>query len=365
MTADGRVRIEPSATAMVWHGVGLPHVPVLVPDVVLAAHDVLLRVELASVCGSDVHTVLGHRPGPSPSVLGHEYVGRVAAIGDGGASTQDGTPLRVGERVVGSIMARCGACDRCRRGTPQKCRRLVKYGHEAVTEAWTLNGGFASHVHVRAGTSIVAVDEEADARLLVPLSCGTATAWAALDRAAQVVGLDGRIVVIMGAGLIGLTAAAMAADRGARVVVSDPDPARRDLASGFGATLTTDPASLAGLLARQDDEAGVVLEASGSSRAVASALDVVGVGGVVVLVGSVFGSQPVPVVPQTVVRRLLTVRGVHNYAPSDLVGAAAYLSSRGDAYPFAGLVGETFGLSRLDDAIAAAPQVVLVGVVPD
>lgn len=359
------IDLDPPATAMVWHGSGLAHVPVRVPQVVLGPGEVLVRVDLATVCGSDVHTVLGHRAGPSPSVLGHEYVGRVVAVGDGGASTLDGTPLRGGERVVWSILARCGTCDRCRRGLSQKCRRLRKYGHEELTSSWTLNGGFASHVHLLAGTPIVRVDEDTDVRVLAPLSCGTATAWAALERAARVVDPEGRVVVVMGAGLIGLTAAAMARDRGARVVVSDPDPQRRAMAMRFGAAATSDPGSLPEALAVLDDEVAVVVEASGSPRAVASALEIAGVGGVIVLVGSVFTTPPVAVDPQAVVRRLLTVTGVHNYSPDDLLGASAYLDRRGAAYPFADLVGRVLPLSRLDDAIADAAQAVRIGVVPD
>ena len=70
-------------------------------------------------------------------------------------------------------------------GMPQKCRELRKYGHEKIAPRWELTGGFATHVHLRAGTAIVRVGEDLPASVLAPASCGTATAWAALARASR------------------------------------------------------------------------------------------------------------------------------------------------------------------------------------
>lgn len=97
-----------------------------------------------------------------------------------------------------------------------------------------------------------------------------------------------------------------------------------------------------------------VIEASGSRAAVSTALDAAGVGGVVVLVGSVFPTDPVGLDPEAVVRGLLTIRGVHNYTACHLADATDFLVRNLDAYPFAGLVGATFPLDRLDEAIETA-----------
>lgn len=366
------VNLTPSATAMVWMGPDRPHEVVAVPGARLAAGELLVRVELATICGSDVHTIEGRREAPTPLVLGHEYVGRVEHVGPGDISSADGTAVRVGDRIVWSIFANCGTCDRCRDGLTQKCRSLLKYGHERITPGWDLGGGFASHVHLRAGTAIVHVGERLPAEVLAPLSCGTATAAAALARANAVCDLDDATVLITGAGLIGLTASAMATDRGATVIVSDPDPARRSLAHRFGAVATVDPRDgtpgiRAALDAHRRADVNIVIEASGAGAAVAAGLDVVGVGGVVVLVGSVFPADPVPLDAEGIVRRLVSLCGVHNYAADDLVAAARFLLARYRAYPFAALVGETFPLTRLDDAVvvAATAEHVRIGVHPD
>lgn len=376
------VQLSPAATAMVWLGPGKPHEQTAFPGVPLGVGEVLVAIELATICGSDVHTVRGDRSAPAPSILGHEQVGRVVALGPTSVDATDGLPLSVGDRVVWSITVSCGECDRCARGLTQKCRSLAKYGHERIAPRWELTGGFASHAHLRAGTAIVRVSADVPAEVLAPVSCGTATAWAALEQAARAVDLEGAVVLISGAGLIGLTAAAMASDRGASVVVVDPDPARRALALRFGADETADPASgpaglraalvAAGRAAGRGSgrsfgtgtgkasgsvdvgEADVVIEASGSWRAVASGLDLVATGGVVVLVGSVSPSESVALDPERIVRGLITIRGVHNYTAPDLTAAVAFVTARSDEYPFAALVGATVSLARLDEGIALA-----------
>ncbi|WP_347976765.1 alcohol dehydrogenase catalytic domain-containing protein [Microbacterium sp. ProA8] len=369
VVASRDVRLTPPATAMVWLGPGRPHEAIAVPGVRLADGDVLVELELATVCGSDVHTVSGHRKAPTPLVLGHEYVGRVVAVLDE-VRGADGVAIGVGDRVVWSIMASCDRCDRCRRGLPQKCRELRKYGHERLVARWELSGGFATHVHLRAGTTIVRVGESIPAAVLAPAACATATAWAAVDRAGDIVDVDGATMLVTGAGLIGLTATAIASRAGARVIVADPDPARRTLARSFGAAAMIDPAE-AGALGRalrrlRARELDIAIEASGAAAAVSSALDEIGVGGVVVLVGSVSPSPAYALDPERTVRNLTTVRGVHNYDPADLAGAVAFLEEHAHRYPFAQLVGRPHPLSELDDALerAAAGADVRVAIDP-
>jgi len=351
---------------MLFTGVGEPHEPGVVERVRVRSGEVLVRIELATVCGSDVHTVLGHRIEPTPLVLGHEAVGHVVEVGAGGARYTDGEDVAVGERVVWSVAVHCGDCDRCARGLPQKCRSLRKYGHERLEPGWELAGGFASHVQLLAGTPLVRVSEDVPAEVLAPAGCGIATAWAAVTAAELAVALRSATVLITGGGLIGLAASAMASARGATVVLSDPDAGRRDLALRFGASETVDPAE--GAPAAQDPgrEFDAVIDASGAPAAIAAGLDALGVGGVAVWVGSVFPTAPVAVVPERVVRGLVTVTGVHNYTPADLEGAVGFLHAHWREFPFPELVGETLPLEALDRAIerAARRLEVRVGIVP-
>ncbi|HEV7812678.1 MAG TPA: zinc-binding dehydrogenase [Leifsonia sp.] len=374
-SAGRGVSVYPSATAMVWPGEGHPHEAVAVPGVRLSPGDALVEIELATVCGSDVHTVSGHRDANAPLVLGHEQVGRVVALGRGGAKSVDGHRVSLGERVVWSVAVPCGRCTRCRRGLPQKCLNLQKYGHERMRRGWELSGGFATHAHILDGTPIVVVPEDIPATVLAPASCATATVVAALEAASAITPLEGALVVVAGAGMLGLTASAMATEAGARVVVSEPDPVRRNAALTFGAVAVSDPRAasdsplgLAAALVRGGGRGAaptVALELSGATSAVRSLLGAVDVGGVLVLVGSVSPGPEFSVDPEQLVRRLLTIRGVHNYAPRHLEQAVQFLAETWMRYPFGAQVGESFPLASVDAALAAAaigahPRVALI-----
>lgn len=364
-TLTGRsvdVLLRPSPHAMVWSGVGQPHDQLAVPGVSLAPGDVLVEIELATVCGSDLHTVHGDRGAATPLVLGHEQIGRVVALGEN-ARTAAGLPVALGDRIIWTVTVSCGVCDRCRTGLTQKCRTLAKYGHDRVHRGWELSGGFATHVHVLAGSPIVIVDEALPAEVAAPASCATATVAAALAAASALVPVAGATVLVSGAGMLGLTACAMATDAGATVIVTDPDPERRRRALAFGAAAVADPlarpaspSSLAAVLGGVlvGGEISIALEMSGAPAAVRTAIDTVGIGGVVILVGSVSPGPSIALDPESIVRRLVTIRGVHNYTAVDLERAVAYLAGAWRRHPFAGLVGERFALHDLDAALAHA-----------
>ncbi|MBO9578478.1 MAG: alcohol dehydrogenase catalytic domain-containing protein, partial [Microbacteriaceae bacterium] len=217
---------------------------IAVTELVLREGEALVAVELATVCGSDLHTAAGHRKVAVPQVLGHEQVGRVVALGPGlPALAVDGSALAVGDRIVWAVTIGCGSCRMCLRGLSNKCEHLAKYGHEQTRRGWELNGGIATHVHLLARTAIVKVGEELPAEVLAPASCATATVAAVLAAAEQVQPIDGEVVVVSGCGMLGLTAVAMATEAGARVVALDPSPARRALAWDFGADAVAAPAA--------------------------------------------------------------------------------------------------------------------------
>ena len=347
------------AQAMVFDGPGrLRSARLPLPS--LAAGEVLVRVRMTTLCGSDLHTFEGRRSTPCPTILGHEILGDIESLPSGNPIRySDGIEARVGDRVIWPITVGCGECFFCLHELPQKCERLVKYGHQRITDEHSLSGGLATHCHLVRGAEIVRVPDGLSDRVACPASCATATVAAALRHAGG--GLEGACVLIQGAGMLGLTAAAYARRLGAEtVLVSDVDPKRLETARRFGATHTIEIANGcddSNRLARElTDGRGVdvALELSGASSAIEAGIELLRIGGRYLWVGAVFPAPPVGIGAETVVRKCLTIQGVHNYHPRDLTAALDFLHEAGGRHPFEELVGPTFSLGDAEQAFAAA-----------
>lgn len=320
--------------------------------------EALVRVQCCTICGSDLHTIGGARQEPTPSILGHEALGVIDSVGDPAPCDVTGKPLQPGDRTTWSAAISCGACDRCQSGLPQKCRTLAKYGHELAEGRQALSGGLAEFMLLRRGSSAVRIAPEAPAEVMCPVNCATATVAAALRTAGPTAG---RNVLILGAGMLGLTAAAMARSRGAATVaVCDVSARRLERALRFGADSQIEWSAEPEELRRRVHDAcptelfDIVLELSGSPDAVEAAFRMGDVGAHIVLAGSVMKSRPAAIDPENVVRRWLSVHGVHNYRAEDLQSAVAFLTQFGSAYPFAEMVEFSYPLAEVNAAIETA-----------
>lgn len=331
--------------AAIWRG-GDDVVVESVPVAPLQTGEVLVRVRLATVCGSDRHTVTGRRPQPCPSVLGHETVGEIIALGGDEIRAVDGRPLERGMRVIWSVTLPCGTCDRCVAGITAKCRTVRKAGHESFYSAWPLSGGYAEHVVLPRGMPVVVVADDIADALAAPAACATATVMAVMERALPVAG---RRVVVIGAGMLGLTALAAAADLDAAAVTAvDPSPERREIARYFGAGATVSSVS-------DVEQCDVLLEFSGQSAALQAGLRALDVSGVAVFAGSVAPDGEIAVDPESVVRRHLTLVGVHNYEPRHLLQALNFLQHSKDRFPLTNLVADPVPLDQVARLLLDAP----------
>lgn len=186
----------------------------------------IVAVAYCGICGTDLHaTREGPAMLPCNSVLGHEFVGEVAALG-GGLQTD----WQTGDRVCALPFLSCGRCAACLGGLPFECASLSCIGVNAP-------GGFAEYVATSECNTMKLPDQLStrDAALIEPLAVGL--------HAVRVGGLQaGQRVLITGAGPIGLAVALWARFMGARdVVVSEPAPDRRALALSMGATAVIQP----------------------------------------------------------------------------------------------------------------------------
>jgi len=329
--------------------------------------EIIVRVLGCTLCGSDLHSFDGRRTVPVPTVLGHEIVGEIVAFGPAAPEVDlTGASLKVGDRVTWGVVASCGDCFYCQRDLPQKCQRAVKYGHEPLRPGRELLGGLAEHCLLVPGTAIVKLPD-LPLSVVCPASCATATIAAAIKAAGQI---KQRRICVFGAGMLGLTACAMADHLGAsHVVCVEPNSYRRDLARKFGATDAVEAKDLAALTHAIGIAEGfdAVLELSGSPAAFDVAWPLIRTGGALVLAGSVFPAPPVPIALEQIVRRQLAIRGIHNYAPRHLQTAVEFLSTCHRDYPFAELVAEWVPLSDIETAFARAMDsgAIRIGVAPE
>jgi alcohol dehydrogenase len=319
--------------------------------------EVLVRVACCTLCRSDLHTHAGRRIEPTPAILGHEIVGRIEAFGpDAPGQDAAGLALSVGSRVSWAMVVGCGACFFCTEDLSQKCERPYKYGHERFSPDRPLGGGLADCVVLIPGTVLFRVPDEVPDRVAASANCAAATAAAMLRCGGSIAG---RSVLILGGGVLGVTACAMASSAGAQsVIVSDPIPACRERARCFGATHDL-PAEEAELTARVRDitrgrGADLVLELAGVAETVQAALALTRIGGKVVLAGTVAPLGNVVFDPESVVRRWLTICGVHNYHPRDLATALKFLTDSHAEFPWESLVVADYRLEQAEQAFARA-----------
>jgi threonine dehydrogenase-like Zn-dependent dehydrogenase len=335
---------------------------------------VVLEITRANVCGSDVHIYHYESPLLRHSVLGHEFVGRVHALGDGVTTDYAGEPVHVGDRVVAVYFLACRRCAGCLRGEFSLCRNSLRLWARRPEEPPHFYGGFATHYYVDPEQYFYKVPDTLSDETVAGANCGLAQMLFALDR----IGLhSGESIVIQGAGGLGLYAAAVARDRGARVFVVDGVPERLELARAFGAhdvvdmkehTTVTDRAKRVQELTGADG-ADVVLEVTGVAAAFPESVELVGIGGRIASVGNinVGPTHEVPLAPGLITRKNLTVRGFLRYDPWYLHMALEFLERVHEDYPFARLTDRDYSLAEIDEAIrrGAARQVARAGVVPN
>lgn len=258
---------------------------------------VVVSVEAAAICGSDLHFWDGDLPVGEGLPIGHEFVGRVVEAGPAVRT------ISRGDRVLVSSVAGCGRCDGCRRGDPVTCREGAQ-----VFGTGMLGGGQAEAVAVPAADfNCLPVPDGLSDEAALLLTDALPTGWIAARRGDIA---PGATVVVVGAGAIGQCAIRSAFVQGAaRVLAVDPVAGRREL-SAVGGAVGIDPAGGIGRQVRALTDArgaDVVIEAVGREQTMLSALRLARPGGTVSIVG-VPGLAPLPLPVMDALTRSLTIR---------------------------------------------------------
>jgi (R,R)-butanediol dehydrogenase/meso-butanediol dehydrogenase/diacetyl reductase len=280
------------------------------------AGQVVVRIRYTGICGTDVHGYQSPAFLP-PAVFGHEWTGTVTATG------ADVTTVAVGQRVVASVDPACGRCAYCVAGFAEQCE-LVFQEANGIDPAAPAHGAFATSVVVaerRVQPLLNALTDE-QAGLVEP----TAVTFHAVRRAAQRLGA---VVVVQGAGPIGLLTAQHARHAGARtVIVVEPNPARRDTATALGFTHVFEPGdAFRAHLADVTNGIGadVLYECTGVPGLFQPSAELVRRGGTLALLGYPMTTSEVSYGDWQ--SRQLTVIGSLAYTHDDFVGAMAAIAS--------------------------------------
>jgi putative phosphonate catabolism associated alcohol dehydrogenase len=319
-----------TARAAVFHASNQPFTLESFPIPTPREGETLVRITCATICGSDLHTHSGRRHSPAPSILGHEMVGHIEATTD--------PNFQPGDRVTWSMVWSCGHCPMCLKNLHSKCEHLFKFGHAPISPTSHFTGGFAEYCLLPAGTTLIKIPPTIPDPVASTANCATATVAATFRKAGNI---THQKVLILGAGMLGLTACAMARHLGAaEVAVIDNNPTRAALATRFGAT-TSEPF-----------KANVVFDFTGSPDAMEASLNFLATGATLILAGAVFPSRPIQIPAEQIVRQCLRIEGVHNYSPQDLAAAIDFLTQT--TYPFDTLIEGQFALHQINEAFAYA-----------
>ncbi|MBT4498048.1 MAG: alcohol dehydrogenase catalytic domain-containing protein [Gemmatimonadetes bacterium] len=338
------------ATALIFDGPGKPLRPAQIPlPAELASGSLLVEIELATLCGSDLHTISGQRTEPTPAILGHEAVGRIVAGSREGAD--------IGDRITWSIADSCGSCPACtEHHLPEKCHSLFKYGHASLEDGSGLNGCYASHILLRSGTHIVRIPDALRDAVVAPVNCALATAVNAVSHLPP----NCRTVLVQGAGLLGIYTCALLCERDVeRIFCLDVQETRLARVTAFGGIPLDGsperyPDSRSQIEAAAPHGVDAVVEMAGSAGLVPEGVRLLRPGGAYIFVGMVHPGTHLELTGEQIIRKCLTIRGVHNYSPLHLDGAVAFLEETAGRYPYESLVGPPFPLDELEQAVQAA-----------
>jgi alcohol dehydrogenase len=330
--------------------------PLTVGDLELAdpgPTELLVRIEAAGVCHSDLSVVDGTRPRPVPMLLGHEAAGVVEATGTAVAD------VAVGERVVLTFLPRCGECAACATDGRLPCERgSASNGAGELLAGGTRLSRDGRPVAHHLGASAFATHAVVDRRSVVPVGSDVPPQVAALLGCAVLTGggavrnvvrsEPGEPILVVGLGGVGLAAVLVALALGHPVIGVDAVPDKLELARALGAVDVASPDALDGRTAR------VVIEAAGSARAFETAFAATAPGGTTVTVGLPSPAARASVAPLTLTTEARTVVGSYlgSSVPERDVPVYADLWRSG-RLPVERLVSAELRLPRLNEAMDA------------
>lgn len=323
----------------------------------------LVRIEAATICGSDVHLWDGSLAGSQaidlPVIPGHEMIGRIVAFGEEAELDSYGVPLAAGDRIL-FTHAVCGHCYYCQ--TPNLstlCTNRKAYMMSNCSRPPYLVGGFAEYAYVFPMAGRIRVPDTVDTAVASASSCALRTVMHSFERLGKVE--PWHTVVVQGAGPLGLFATAVANHSGAQKVITLGAPDERlAIARRFGATdvvsvaenSTPDKRIEAVRDLTGGDGGDIVFEFSGARSAFAEGIEMCRYGARYVVTGQIDKpGQEVTVRPGMITRRQLSVLGTWSGDISHCWQALSFVENTQDKYDFAAMLTNRYGLDEVTVAL--------------
>jgi threonine dehydrogenase-like Zn-dependent dehydrogenase len=343
------VLVEPGSPVEVWEG-AIPRA---------SGGDVVVAVEMAGVCGTDYHYMMGEVDLPGPMVLGHEGIGRVAELGPEVSTDYGGEPVEPGDLVYWVPLHPCHRCHACTvledtSMCPSLSRGRFRDAHDPPSATYT------EYARLPAGMAFFRIPPGTPPEAVIAFGCAMPTMLHAMERLG---GLDyGQTVVVQGSGPVGLAAVLLArlAGAGDIIVIGGPPP-RLEMATRLGATATVDLATTPDTEARvaqiteatRGRGADVVIEAAGKLPAFSEGMRLVAKRGRYLIVGLWSAPGTVPLAPRMVNNANLRIIGSALSRPRHLYQAIAVARSCHERFPLTEVVSHRFALEDSQQALEA------------
>lgn len=297
-----------------------PLVPLTIERRDVGPHDVLIEIDYAGICHSDIHTIRGDwGPIAYPQVVGHEIVGRVTGVGS------EVTRHAVGDKVgVGCQSNSCRSCAQCQQGRDQYCLNGNTQTYNGVDPAdGSITQGGYSQAVVTNEDFVVSIPARLDPAKAAPLLCAGITTYSPLRHWNAG---PGTRVGVVGMGGLRHMGVKLAAALGAEVTVLSRGTKKREDALAFGATRyidTTDAAALAALRGSLD----LVINTVSAGLDIAAYLRLLDVDGALVNVGA--PSEPFSVPAFSLIPRRRTLAGSTTGGIGEIEEMLAFCAERG------------------------------------
>jgi threonine dehydrogenase-like Zn-dependent dehydrogenase len=316
--------------------------------------ELIVRVDFAGVCGSDLHTWKGEFSRALPITLGHEGVGTVVSAGSGVKTDHAGIRVRAGDRVYWCPLLPCNQCHYCSvEHDVTNCENAKIYG-TAGQPNWN---SYADFVKLPSGLAFYRIPDDTPSQAIIALGCALPTILQAFDRLGPI--RPGSSLVVQGCGPVGLAAVLVAKSLGAGfIVVVDRIASRLAMARTLGATdsLLASPAQESSerrekiLTLIGGRGADIAIEATGAISAFSEGISLLAPGGRYLLVGLWAGLETAQIDPHHILRKNLRVIGSAYAAFQHYQRAIEIVQRHSRELPLAQIV---TGLFRLGDVLNA------------